>query len=60
MDNWDKLSKDEFIKSDSKENVICPSCESLVLAFEKDTIKLKKFPVECSSCGNEFFYRVDK
>lgn len=48
MDHWDKLSKDEFLKNDSKEQVIYPSCDSLVMASEKEAVKLKKFPVECS------------
>ena len=55
MDKWDKLVKEEF-DSENYLEIICPSCENLVLKLERNIIKLSNIPCECQYCTKQFLF----
>lgn len=56
MDKWDKMSADEFSATECLIN--CPTCENMVLRFEKNVIRLNKLPIVCPYCSTSFLYNL--
>lgn len=57
MNKWDKLANEEFL-SEGYHEIVCPSCENLVLKLEKNIIKLNKIPCECQYCTTQFLFSI--
>jgi len=56
MNKWDKLAIEE---NTEKENIVsCPTCENIVLKFEKNVIGLNKLPIVCPYCSASFLYNI--
>ncbi len=56
MDKWDKVAKQEFNVGECLVN--CPSCENMVVKFERNVIKLNKLPLVCPYCSNSFSFSL--
>jgi len=56
MDKWDKMTADEFSATECLIN--CPTCENMILKFEKNVIRLNKLPIVCPYCSTSFLYSL--
>jgi len=56
MDKWDKMATEEFNATDCLIN--CPTCENMIMKFERNTIRLNKLPIVCPYCSTSFLYSL--
>lgn len=53
MNKWDKLAHEELNLVNCYE-IVCPTCENLLLKLEKNVIKMNKIICSCQYCLTEF------
>jgi integrase len=56
MNKWDNMANEEFGGTETIVN--CPTCENMVLKFEKNVIRLNKLPLVCPYCSTSFLYNL--
>ncbi len=56
MNKWDNIVQEKTLENEIQ--VVCPSCESDVMNFERGVLKLNKIPCACQYCNTAFVFNL--